>query len=66
MWRGHLDHLTGTAKFLTAAAKLLAHMRARIAYHNATTFTPDRGQMDTAGACAQAKANGGVWGPWLP
>ena len=19
-----------------------------------------------AGACAQAKANGGVWGPWLP
>ena len=49
-----------------ALAKLIKHMRARIVYHNATAFSPDRGEMDTKGACAQAEANGGVWGPWLP
>ena len=46
-------------------AQLLAHMRARLVAHNASAFSPDRGQLDVAGACAAARANGGVWGPWL-
>jgi len=47
-------------------APLLKHMRARIAAYTATVFSPDRGSLDVAGACAAAKANGDVWVPWLP
>ena len=46
-------------------ARMLGHMRARLAAHNATAFSPDRGTPDVAGACAEAHRNGGVWGPWL-
>ena len=43
------------------AASMLAEVR-RI---NETTFSPHRGTVDVAGACAAAKAYGGFWGPWL-
>jgi arylsulfatase B len=45
---------------------LLAHMRARLETANASVFSPDRGTVDLDGACTQAEANGGCWGPWLP
>ena len=39
---------------------------ARIAAHNATLFTPDRGQSDPL-ACTTALGKWrGFWGPWLP
>ena len=42
---------------------IVAALRARIAAHNATAFSPDRGDDDGA-ACA-ARAAAGFWGPFL-
>ena len=47
-------------------ASVLKHMLSRVAVHNASVFTPDRGSLDLAAACKAALENGGVWGPWLP
>ena len=44
----------------------VAELRARIAFHNATMFRPDRGTDDGAG-CAAALGNcDGFWCPFLP
>mmetsp|Transcript_125716 Transcript_125716/g.367326 ORF Transcript_125716/g.367326 Transcript_125716/m.367326 type:complete len:626 (-) Transcript_125716:132-2009(-) len=41
-------------------------MLASLRQHNATAFSPDRGQRDTNGACKAAmELYGGFWGPWL-
>jgi arylsulfatase I/J len=42
---------------------IVAEIRARIAAHNATVFSPHRGEDDGA-ACA-ARASSGFWGPFL-
>ena len=43
---------------------VLAKMQARLAALNAGNFEPDRGTGDVA-ACAQARRNGGFYGPWF-
>ena len=37
----------------------------KIQAHNATTFTPNRGHIDTNGTCRAVRENGGFWGPWI-
>jgi arylsulfatase A-like enzyme len=37
----------------------------KIQAHNATTFTPDRGDIDAAGSCAAVNKYGRFWGPWV-
>ena len=44
----------------------VAELRARIAYHNATMFRPDRGSDDNAGCRAALNEYHGFWGPFLP
>jgi len=44
--------------------ELVAALRSRLVAHNATTFSPNRGQPSDARACAAATERGGFWGPF--
>ena len=47
-------------------AALLARMQARLSWHNASVFSPDRGAEDLASACdAALHRHGGFWGPFV-
>lgn len=56
------EHVNLVAREPARAQAMLARLREA----SATTFSPDRGVPDSAGACQAAMSNyGGFWGPWL-
>ena len=57
------DDPNETRDLATAQPAIVAALRARIAFHNASVFSPDRG-VDDGRACA-ACAPKGFWGPFL-
>ena len=48
-----------------AHAAIKTQLFAMIQQHNATTFTPDRGEVDPASCDAARTSFDGFWGPWV-
>ena len=65
-WRARRRDPTEHTDLAAEQPALVAKLTNLLQTANESVFSPDRGPVQQAAACAQAKKNQNFWGPWLP